>query len=57
MAPNPRTVVIDVALAETSVTDADVLEALCDVHVSATEQACKSYDNLLDWDEYREVAL
>lgn len=47
-----RTAVIDAALANTTVEDGQALAALCDVHVSATRAACRSYDHLLDFEEY-----
>lgn len=55
---NPRTAVRDVILAGVSDgLDADAVRGIEDVSLSSTEAACLSGHNLLDWDEYREVAL
>jgi len=48
-----RTAIIDAALSNTTVEDGQALAALCDIHVSATREACQSYDHLLDFEEYR----
>jgi hypothetical protein len=37
--------------------DDDAVRGIEDVSVSATEAACLSRHELLDWSEYREVAL
>ena len=55
---NPRTAIRDAILAAASEGLAeDEVRALEDVGLSATEAACLSRHELLDWAEYREVAL
>lgn len=54
----PRTAVRDAVLSDvTDELDADAVAAVESCAIDATEAACLSYDNLLDWGEYREVAL
>jgi len=60
-----QTAIVDAALAETRITDEDVLAELCDVHVGATRAACLSFESAgdsmddarqtLDFDEYLAV--
>jgi hypothetical protein len=55
---SPQTAVRDAILAGVSARlDDDAVRGLEDVSISATEAACLSRDELLDWSEYRAVAL
>ena len=55
-----QTTIVDVALAETSVEDEDLLEVLCAVHTDVTERVCQQHagvesvvgNNLMDFEEY-----
>jgi hypothetical protein len=54
----PRTAVRDAILHGVSPRlNADAVQALEDVGLSATEAACLSRHELLDWSDYREVQL
>jgi len=53
----PTTKVRDVILKNITATTAEELEQIEQFCIDATEQACKSQDHLLDFDEYRQVNL
>ena len=56
--PHPRSAIADAVLADAPAhLDADAVAAVLDATMSATEAACLNGDPLLDFDEYREVAL
>lgn len=58
MSDSVRTAVRDELLDGVSAdADANVVSAIEDTGLSATESACRSSHELLDWDEYREVRL
>lgn len=55
---NPRTKVRDVILSGVPAGfDGDEVREIEHTHVVATEAACRNGHHLLDFDEYREVAL
>lgn len=55
---NPRTAVRDAILAGVGADHGDeAVRAIEDVTLTSTEVACLSGHELLDWDEYRRVAL
>jgi len=55
---HPRTALRDAVLADlTADLNRSEVDAVLDASVSATEAACLSSHHLVDFDEYREVAL